>query len=171
MGCLWPIRTGQTFFDVWSVTHASFWLAVGVFFGLGGVPPQVGWPIIIVCAYLWEILERFVFGQYVSHREVWFNSFVSDPLMCVAAALGYVLARQPFDAFALGLLASWLVVGGNLEILKPSPRMCGACVTAVVLVLVLVRTFFWPAPWYEAWVLEPLTVTSTAAGAWLISKQ
>jgi len=165
------MSTGRSFFDVWSVVHAAFWLAVGVFcFAVGNVSPWVGWPAIIVLAYVWEVAERNLFAYTVKHKEAWYNSFVSDPLMCFAAALGYALVGRPY-AFAVGLLASWLVVGADVQAARLPVRYCAMIALQAVVATTLIRASFAPAPWPLVWVLEPLTVLGAPFGYWLISRQ
>ena len=169
---LWPIRTGKTFFDVWSLIHLAFWLSVGTFFGLGHVRPVVGWPIIIVLAYVWEVAERLFFWRFVKHKEVWFNSFISDPLMTCSALLGYSLAGQSCDATVMvGLLAAWIVIGANIGAVQPRWWLALPTILVGVLLFALARDTFWLAPWYDVWVLEPLAVVGVPTGLWLISKQ
>lgn len=61
MEWLWPIRTGQTFFDVWTLFHLSFWFYMGSNFW--SAEKFIGRPqamvIGLVLSYAWEIFERF----------------------------------------------------------------------------------------------------------------
>ena len=87
----WPVSTGKTFFDVWSIAHLSFWMFIG----------SALWPITskqpiwlkasvlggcLVVAYSWEIFERFGEKRWPTlwlNPESPLNSWVSDPLMCL----------------------------------------------------------------------------------------
>jgi len=67
MKWLWPIRTGQTLFDYWSIMH------------------------------LWEVFERFAeqrWPQLWQSPESILNSLVSDAAMCL---LGLYVAFYGFD--------------------------------------------------------------------------
>jgi len=82
MEWLWPIKTGRTFFDIWTIEHIAWWIFfsanlevlwwkgrtwIGILFWLG-------------LSISWEAIERIYFEPHglVKHPEVWFNSWVSD---------------------------------------------------------------------------------------------
>jgi hypothetical protein len=103
MSWLWPIRTGQTFFDVWTVCHLCFWVIFG--FNAWAVclkrklsPSK--WLILLVAFALSFVWEGFEGGYLESHgwvmfQEVWFNRWVSDPLMALAGtAFGLALVKR-----------------------------------------------------------------------------
>lgn len=97
MKWLWPIRTGKTFFDYWSVAHLSFWLVVGATLAAFNCDRIKSYLIALAVAYAWEGFERFA---EVRWPNVWqspestLNAFVSDPLMCF---LGLFLAFLGYD--------------------------------------------------------------------------
>ena len=93
MSYLWPIVTGVTFIDVWTLPHLGFWIVVG----------STIWPFrerlskykaFFVCfgvALAWEVFEKFA-EHYWPERwldpESWVNSWLSDPITCVVGYLG-----------------------------------------------------------------------------------
>lgn len=87
---LWPIRTGKTFFDVWSVVH----LAAGLIIGADLFSQD--WSLwktfvgAVVLGYAWELVETFIEWKWpgvVKHPEGKLNRWVSDPWMVVAGAM------------------------------------------------------------------------------------
>lgn len=96
---LWPVVTGRTFFDVWSVVHLAFWLVVGANIrALVKGPRVTAYAACIAAAYAWEVFEKWWMEPrgYVLHPESWLNRWLSDPLMCVLGVLAGValIARQ-----------------------------------------------------------------------------
>jgi hypothetical protein len=99
MGWFYPIRTGQTFFDVWSIFHLAFWVFMGSnFWAAQKFIERPRAMLVGLClAYGWELFER-----YAEHKwpDVWLtpeshlNSYVSDPLTCV---LGMLFAWYALD--------------------------------------------------------------------------
>lgn len=102
MTWLWPIHTGRTFFDVWSLVHLTFWFFAGSIFWsreyhqkLSGLSQGLdlrgmNFGYCLVMAFGWEVFERFAekqWPQYWLSPESWYNSWVSDPLMCAVAVL------------------------------------------------------------------------------------
>lgn len=95
MNWLWPIKTGRTFFDVWSICHFAFWLVFGFNWGavaLRNKSEHAWWlpyVVAVVGALLWEVVEGQVFEPlgFVRHPEAWFNRWLSDPLVAVIAVL------------------------------------------------------------------------------------
>ena len=84
----WPVKTGRTFLDVWSVVHFAFWLIVGADIrALTSTQTAriVGFEVCVVLAYAWEVFERLVLEPrgFVAHPESLVNRWLSDPLMCV----------------------------------------------------------------------------------------
>jgi hypothetical protein len=105
MRWFWPVRTGETFFDVWSIVHFAVWLIFGA--NVEALMQTHGRkPLLTVAAYgtglvfalLWEQFERKVLEprRIVAFPEVWFNRWISDPLMSPAgAAVGmWLIGRQ-----------------------------------------------------------------------------
>ena len=94
--------TGTSFFDAWSLVHLAFWLVIGA--NLESLasnkhltlrPEQlvIG---VLIGAYAWEFLERFLLepAGYVRFPEIWYNRWISDPLVGLAGAyLGALLVR------------------------------------------------------------------------------
>lgn len=95
MSWLWPIKTGQSFFDTWTICHFAFWTVAGFNWGaiaLRNRAMHAWWlPLVVALAgaLLWEVIEWQVFEPlgFVRYPEVWFNRWVSDPLVGVAAML------------------------------------------------------------------------------------
>jgi len=87
---LWPIRTGVTFFDVWSIAHFAAGVVIG--FDLASQNSsfwRVVW-ITLVLGYLWEVVETLIekyFPKFIKHHEGLLNRWVSDPLMVLVGAL------------------------------------------------------------------------------------
>lgn len=103
MSWLWPIKTGQTFFDTWSICHLCFWMVYGynfvaVFLKRKKVAPM--WAALLLAligAYAWECFEGFYLEKHgwVMFQEVWFNRWLSDPLVALAGtAAGVALVRK-----------------------------------------------------------------------------
>ena len=82
---LWPIRTGKTFFDRWTLVHLAFWYVVGANLSSQKVSWWVSFGIMIVGAYLWEAFEQEILEPRgkVKFPEGKLNRWVSDPLMAV----------------------------------------------------------------------------------------
>jgi len=85
--------TGYSFFDVWAIVHLSFWIFIGStcwefreFFNK--------WYAFLIClmlAYIWEVYEHFMAPTHPDiwkDPESWWNSWISDPLMCMFGFLG-----------------------------------------------------------------------------------
>lgn len=93
MSLFWPIKTGESFFDAWSLVHFAFWFVVGADAASqnwGGWPFWVG---VVIGAYIWECFEAFVLEPHgkVRHPEKPWNRWISDPLVGLVAA--YVGAK------------------------------------------------------------------------------
>lgn len=104
MTWLWPIHTGVSFFDIWSIAHFAFWIFVGSMLW-SFQPRQLTTPVLVrinmvlkgfqlvgclTIAYGWEVFERFAeehWPQFWLNPEVWYNSWISDPLTCVLGIL------------------------------------------------------------------------------------
>lgn len=98
MKWLWPIATGRTFFDGPSVFHLSFWLFLGSCLAYAKVSLNRAMLGMLAGAFTWEIFERYAEKRWPAfwpHPEVWFNSWVSDPLTgVVGVLLAYWLVRH-----------------------------------------------------------------------------
>ena len=83
-------RTGYTFLDVWSIAHFAFWVYVG---SCTWSLKTNRWTLMAICllgAYAWEVFEYYMAPRYPKlwlNPESWWNSWVSDPLMCVLGVL------------------------------------------------------------------------------------
>ena len=92
MSWLWPIVTGQTFFDVWSLPHLGFWVVIGsTCWALLNKHKWKSFWISLAIAYIWEIFEMFAETQWPDtwqDPESFINSLISDPLTCVVGFFG-----------------------------------------------------------------------------------
>ncbi len=92
MNYFWPIVTGHTFFDIWTLPHLGFWVVVG---STAKVLKANVWITLGAClavAFGWEIFEHFAFQKWPGlweDPESWVNSWISDPLTCVVSVLGF----------------------------------------------------------------------------------
>jgi hypothetical protein len=88
MNLIYPIRTGQTLFDYWTLAHLSFWFFIGTCLAPARVP--LGWALVtgVLLAYAWEVFERLAevkWPELWHHPESALNAYVSDPLTAVLA--------------------------------------------------------------------------------------
>jgi len=100
MNYLWPIVTGVTFIDVWTVFHVIFWMLMGSVVWSFRLSKGVGFSICFIVAYLWELFESIAFVRWPevwAAPESWLNSLVSDPLTC---PIGFFLAWVLLDTYA-----------------------------------------------------------------------
>lgn len=90
MNWFWPIATGKSFFDVWTIVHLSFWIFAG------HIPWVFGWNRVwsfigcLAFAFGWEVFEHFMIPRHPHvwlNSESWWNSWLSDPLTCVVGVL------------------------------------------------------------------------------------
>lgn len=92
---LWPIKTGETFFDVWSIPHITFWIFIGsaLWPFLRLLPwAERAWYVAacLVVALAWEVFEHYMVPLRPDmwlHGESFVNSWVSDPLTCVVGVV------------------------------------------------------------------------------------
>ena len=92
MSYFWPVRTGITFFDYWTLSHAAFWFVYGSTVAANKLN-RIGWLLIgLGAAISWEVFEKLAEKKW---PDIWqspesiLNSFGSD-LLCVGfAALAY----------------------------------------------------------------------------------
>jgi len=83
--------TGYSFFDWWALVHACFWVFVGSTLWAVKHNRYLGFFSCLACSYLWEWLEAVLAPRYPEvwrDSESWWNSWLSDPLMCCLGVLG-----------------------------------------------------------------------------------
>lgn len=89
---IWPIVTGVTFFDVWTLAHLGFWVVVGSSVWAFKVNKWLALFCCMLLAVAWELFEHFIAYPLWPNRwqdpESWVNSWISDLLMCFIAVLG-----------------------------------------------------------------------------------
>jgi hypothetical protein len=92
----WPIVTGTSFIDVWTLVHFAFWFVMGADWESireRRMLPAL-WVVslagVLAGAYIWEIVEQFYIepAGMAKYPEGWINRWVSDP---VVGVLGFVL--------------------------------------------------------------------------------
>lgn len=91
MSWLWPIVTGLTFFDVWTLAHLGFWVFVGSTLWALELNKRFSFVSCMLVAFGWEVFEKIAEYAWTSvwrDPESWYNSWLSDPLMCVVGFLG-----------------------------------------------------------------------------------
>ena len=96
MSWLWPIRTGGTFLDVWSLAHLGFWLFIGSTLWAFKLHDTAVFTWCLFAAIAWEVFERFAEPKWPTtwqSPESSINVF-SDILMC---ALGVLLIWYMLD--------------------------------------------------------------------------
>jgi len=98
---VYPVVTGQTFFDVPTAIHFAFWFFAGS--GVYYLRLNRWWSMLgcLVVAYAWEVVERQLekaLPNVFQHPENFLNGWVSDPLMCVFGLLAvwYALDHWTF---------------------------------------------------------------------------
>lgn len=91
MDWLWPIKTGKTFFDVWTIVHVTFWVFTG----------HIAWVFqwnrwysmlgFLALAFSWEAFERVMEPRRPDlwlNPESWVNAYLSDAVLtCVCGVL------------------------------------------------------------------------------------
>jgi hypothetical protein len=92
MEWLYPIRTGRTFFDVWTIFHLAFWVFMGSNFwnARGYVDKSTALMLGLAASYMWEAFERYAECRWPKlwlSPESWYNSYLSDPMTCVIGIL------------------------------------------------------------------------------------
>lgn len=103
MNWFWPIRTGITFFDVWTIIHLCFWVFMGSnFWNMQPLLSLKGALILgLLLSYAWEVFERYAEVQHPvvwKNPETWLNSYVSDPLTSI---IGILIAWYMLDNWRL----------------------------------------------------------------------
>jgi len=100
---LWPVKTGRTFVDLWTICHLCFWVVIGFNWGALALKNKAlhSWWLPYLCAlagaFLWEVFEGQVLERLgvVRYPEVWFNRWLSDPLVAlVGVGLGLWLVNR-----------------------------------------------------------------------------
>ena len=78
-------HSGEAFIDRWTLVHIAFWFVVGANLQALGVEHMWRWPIILIGAYLWEVIESLLeeYTNIVAVPESVINRWVSDPFMSV----------------------------------------------------------------------------------------
>lgn len=97
MKWFWPIRTGKTFFDVWSICHFASGVVIGYVVGSQTNRFWLFFLISLALGYAWEVVEDEMerWTKMVKHHEVWFNRWISDPMVVLAGSmLGYWLVSM-----------------------------------------------------------------------------
>lgn len=76
-------HNGEAFLDRWTLVHLAFWFVIGANMQAIGIDQMWRWPIILVGAYVWEIIETGLekYTNLVAAPESIINRWVSDPLM------------------------------------------------------------------------------------------
>ena len=92
----WYGKPGTAFLDRWTLVHLAFWFVIGANMEAIGVPHTWRWPLILVGAFLWEVVETGLekYTNVVVVPEGPWNRWVSDPIMGVVggAAGMYLIA-------------------------------------------------------------------------------
>ena len=88
---LWPVQTGKTLIDVWTVAHLAFWIFIGsTLWSLKW--PSRPWLMVgcLAAALTWEAFERWAEPRYPHlwlDPEAPINSYVSDLATVVVGLL------------------------------------------------------------------------------------
>jgi hypothetical protein len=91
MNWLWPIVTGVTFIDVWTLPHLGFWVVVGSTCWAFKLEKYWSFGISLVAAFAWEGFEKVAETRWPERwqdPESFINSAISDPLTCVIGFWG-----------------------------------------------------------------------------------
>jgi len=97
---LWPIMTGVTLVDAWTLAHLGFWCFVGSTLWSFKLNRWHAFYVCLFVAIAWEGFERYAERAWPGRwqdPESWINSWVSDPLTCVIAYWGihWILDHRP----------------------------------------------------------------------------
>lgn len=88
-------HTGYSFFDYWTLAHASFWFVVGSTLAAFKLNRAFSYLVCFGTAFWWEVFERFAEKQWPTiwmSPESWWNAWCSDllaTLMVLLAFYGY----------------------------------------------------------------------------------
>jgi hypothetical protein len=88
----WPIHTGRSFFDYWSLSHAAFWFVVGSTLAATKINRLHAYLCCLGIAFMWEVFERFAEKQWPTiwlSPESWYNAWISDILMTGLVLLAF----------------------------------------------------------------------------------
>lgn len=88
MAFLYPMETGKTLFDLWSLVHFCGWLALGSNCVAANFPNWAVWTTLVASTVIWETLERTLISHMIQHPESFINSFIGDP---ISNSLGFWL--------------------------------------------------------------------------------
>jgi len=93
---LWPVKTGKTLLDVWTVCHIAFWLVLGFNLAAFHASFVQSMALCYLGACVWEVVERYgekFFPEIWAHPEKWWNSWIGDALIAttVGAGSGWLL--------------------------------------------------------------------------------
>lgn len=99
MSHLWPILTGVTLIDVWTLPHLGFWIFTGSTIWAFRLHKWLSFGICLGLAFSWEVFEKFaehLWPDRWQDPESFINSWISDPLTCVIGFLGvwYLLDKR-----------------------------------------------------------------------------
>ena len=91
----WPVRTGQTFFDLWSIVHFCTFVGLGASVQALDKPLWMTLIVLLVFAFGWEVIEAYTpIHNLVKFPESWLNSWVSDPIVdMLGGAVGIWLVK------------------------------------------------------------------------------
>jgi hypothetical protein len=96
---LWPIKTGATLFDVWTICHIASWIVYG--FNMCAMHATLVQALALgyVLAAAWEVIEakaEVKWPDIWKHKEVWYNRWISDVLIdtSIGAWLGWWLCNH-----------------------------------------------------------------------------
>ena len=87
-------HNGEAFLDRWTLVHLAFWFVIGANMQSIGIAQILRWPIILIGAYGWEVIETALekYTSLVASPESHINRWVSDPLMGIlGGSFGMVL--------------------------------------------------------------------------------
>ena len=93
MDHFFPIVTGLSLIDVWTLPHLGFWIFVGstLWAFRGSISKWWAFLTCLSAAFLWEVFEKYAEHQWPDRwldPESFVNSWISDPLTCVVGFLG-----------------------------------------------------------------------------------
>jgi len=98
MNYLWPIVTGITVVDVWTLPHLGFWIVVGSTLRPLKVNCWVAYIGCFAASLIWEVFEIFAFKQWPGlweDPESWVTSWIGAPLPVVGVpAIWYLLEHR-----------------------------------------------------------------------------
>ena len=90
MSYLWPIVTGVTVLDVWTLPHLFVWAVAASILNPLKAPKWASFSVCLLLALAWEVFEHQAFRRWPhiwECPESFLNSWVSVPLTCPAGFL------------------------------------------------------------------------------------